>query len=149
MAGDLCAAGGWLGRPSASDDCRDRDAHDGGAREYSERLYHLEPGYLAFELEHRTWDIGLLVLFGAFGLASKLFGWNRLLLVVALAYGTVLEESIRRSMLLSQGDLAVFWGRPISATLLLLAGGILAMTALLSARRALSRPIERGVVGAS
>jgi TctA family transporter len=104
--------------------------------------------YLAFELEHRIWDIGLLLLFGAFGLAGKLFGWNRLLLLVALVYGSVLEQSIRQSMLLSQGDLAVFWGRPFSATLLLLAGVVVVLAVLLSARRVLSRWNERAAEGA-
>ena len=105
--------------------------------------------YLAFEFEARTWDIGLLLLFGAFGLASKLFGWNRLVLLMALAYGNVLEQSVRQSMVLSNGDPAIFLTRPISGTLFLLAGGIAVLAALLSARRALSRPNERGVVGAS
>lgn len=105
--------------------------------------------YLAFEFERRIWDIGVLALFGAFGLASKLLGWNRLLLLVALVYGTVLEENIRRSMLISQLDPGIFALRPISATLFLLAGGILALAALLSARRALSRRDEPAAAGVS
>jgi TctA family transporter len=105
--------------------------------------------YLAFELERRIWDIGVLLLFGAFGVASKLLAWNRFVLLLALAWGSLLEEGIRQSMVLSQGDPAVFVARPISATLVLLAGGILALAALLSARRALSRPNERAVAIAS
>jgi TctA family transporter len=105
--------------------------------------------YLAFEFEARTWDIGLLLLFGVFGLASKLLGWNRLVLLAALVYGGVLEQSIRQSMVLSNGDPTIFLLRPISGTLFLLAGGIVVLAALLSARRARSRPNERGVVGAS
>ena len=105
--------------------------------------------YLAFAFEGRTWDIGLLLPFGAFGLASKLFGWNRFVLFVAFVYSTLLEESIRQSMLLSNGDPGVFLAHPISTTLLLLAGCTLALAALLSARRAISRRNERAVAGAS
>jgi TctA family transporter len=105
--------------------------------------------YLAFEFEARTWDIGLILLFGAFGVASKLLGWNRLVLLVALVCGGVLEQGIRQSMVLSNGDPTIFVMRPISGTLFLLAGGIVVLAALLSARRARSRPNEREVVGAS
>ena len=105
--------------------------------------------YLAFELNRSTWDVGLLLAFGAFGLAGKLLAWNRFVLLLAFGYSDLLEQGIRQSMLMSNGDPGIFLARPISATLLLLAGGTLALAALLSARRALSRPNERGVVGAS
>jgi TctA family transporter len=104
--------------------------------------------YLAFEFEARTWDIGLILLTGAFGAASKLLGWNRLVLLVALAYGNVLEQSIRQSMVLSNGDPAIFLMRPISGTLFLLAGGIVVLAATLSAWRGFSRPKAQIVEGA-
>ena len=104
--------------------------------------------YLAFEFEALIWDIGVVLLFGAFGLACKLFGWNRVVLLLAFVYSGLLEESIRQSMLLSQGDPAIFLASPISGSLSLLAIGTLVLATLLSARRALSRTNERGVVGA-
>lgn len=97
-------------------------------------------GYLAFEFEHSTWDIGTLAFFGAFGVAGKLLAWNRLVLLIAFVWGNALEEGIRQSMLISRGDPTVFVARPISTTLLVLAGGILALAALSSVRRALARP---------
>jgi TctA family transporter len=105
--------------------------------------------YLAFEFNASTWDVGLLLLFGAFGLACKLLGWNRLVLLLAFVYSDLLEQSIRQSMLLSNGDPTILWGRPISATLLLLAGGVVVVAALLSARRAFASPNERAVEHAS
>ena len=105
--------------------------------------------YLAFELDRSTWDVGLLLPFAAFGIAGKLLAWNRFVLLLAFVYSDLLEQSIRLSMLTSNGDPGIFLARPISVTLLLLAGGTLALAALLSARRTLSRPNEREVVGAS
>jgi uncharacterized membrane protein SirB2 len=95
--------------------------------------------YFAYRLNNSVWDIGELLVFGAFGVACKVLGWNRLVLILALAYSPVLEENIRRAMLISRGDPAVFVRWPISGTLLLLACGILAMVALPSARRSLLR----------
>jgi hypothetical protein len=91
----------------------------------------------AFSLNGATWDIGVLVVFGVFGVACRIFGWNRLVLMLAFAYGALLEENIRRGLLVSRGDPAIFLRWPFSAILLLLAGGTLALVALLSARRSL------------
>jgi TctA family transporter len=96
-------------------------------------------GLYAFWLNYSWWDVGLLVLFGAFGVICKILGWNRLVPLLAFAYGPVLEEFIRRALVISKGDLAIFWGRPLSAGLLLLAFALLAVPAMLSVRRALSR----------
>ncbi len=101
--------------------------------------------YLAFEFNASTWDVGLLFLFGAFGLACKLLGWNRLVLLLAFVYSDLLEQSIRQAMLMSNGDPTILWARPFSATLLLLASGLVVVAALLSARRAFARPNE-GIV---
>jgi TctA family transporter len=93
-------------------------------------------GFYAFALNASLWDVGIAALFGAFGIACRMLGWNRLVLCLALLLGTVLEENIRRSLLLSQGDLGIFL-RPISAALLLLAAAALGTAFGLSVRRRL------------
>ena len=87
--------------------------------------------YAVFALNASLWDVGQLMVFGAFGVACKLLGWNRLLLVLAFPLGRLLEENIARALLLSQGDPAIF-ARPLSATFLLLACLVLAAAAFLS-----------------
>jgi TctA family transporter len=57
-------------------------------------------------------------LFGLFGVACRIFDWNRLVLFLAFASGTLLEENLRRALLLSRGDLEIFLYRPISFSLL-------------------------------
>lgn len=99
--------------------------------------------YLAFDLSARAWEVGLLLVLGAFGVACKLFGWNRFVFILAFAYGDQLEVSIRQSMLVSNGDPAIFLRGPISGALMLLAGIVLAAVSLLSVRRILlRRPAE-------
>lgn len=89
-------------------------------------------GYYAFELNRATWDVGVFVAFGLFGLLCKIFGWNRLVLILAFYYGPILEEQIRRSLLISRGDPATFLWRPISGTFLALAIAVLALAAIVS-----------------
>ena len=92
--------------------------------------------FTAYELSARVWDVGGVLVFGLFGIACKLLGWNRLVLIAALAAGASLEQAIRQTLLLSGGDPAILLSRPISATLLTLAALVLVCATVLSARRA-------------
>jgi TctA family transporter len=96
-------------------------------------------GYYTFELNRATFDVGVFVVFGLFGVLCKILGCNRLVLIQAFAYGPLLEENIRRSLLISQGDPATFLRKPISGTLLLLAVTIIAGVAAFSAWRTFRR----------
>jgi TctA family transporter len=73
-----------------------------------------------YSLNDEAWDVGLVIAFGAFGIASKLYGWNRYILFAAFNSGPHLEEHFRRALILAKGDPTVFLQRPISATLLVL-----------------------------
>ena len=95
--------------------------------------------YLAFKVFERVLDIGVLLLFGAFGVACKIFGWNRLVLLLAFSYGELLEEKIRQTMLLLGGNPTGILEQTVSATMLAAAGCILIVALVLSLRRALSR----------
>src|SRR5262249_29635810 len=82
---------------------------------------------------------GQIAVFAVFGIACQLLGWNRLVLLVALVLGPLLEENIRRALLLSNGAPSTFLRWPISGTLSLLAAAILTVAVVLSAWRALPR----------
>jgi TctA family transporter len=96
-------------------------------------------GYYAFEINRAIWDVGMLVAFGLFGLLCKIFGWNRPVLILGFAYGVLLEENIRRTLVISQGDPAILVGRPISGTLLALAAAVLLLVSALSVWRMVRR----------
>jgi TctA family transporter len=83
-----------------------------------------------------------VLLFGVLGVACKILGWNRVVLILALAGGGLLEENIRRAMLISRGDPTVFVRWPFSATLVLLACCILLSVVFVSARPAPARGRE-------
>ena len=91
----------------------------------------------AFLMAYSIFDIGVLVAFGAFGIACELLGWNRLVLMLAMAYGLELEMAFSRSILLSNGDPAIFMRSPLGATFLVLTCGVLVALMLLSLRRSL------------
>lgn len=95
--------------------------------------------YLAFKVSHRVLDIGVLLLFGAFGVACKIFGWNRLVLLLAFVYGEPIEEAIRMAMMLWGGDPTFVFRQPIGSTLLAAAACILMLAVVLSLRRMQSR----------
>ena len=61
-----------------------------------------------------------MVVFGAIGYLMKKFGFEPGPLVLAFVLGSLLEANLRRSLLVLNGDLGGFFGRPISATLLVL-----------------------------
>jgi Tripartite tricarboxylate transporter TctA family len=100
--------------------------------------------YFAYSLNASTWEVGMLVVFAAFGLACRIFGWNRLLLILPLVWSPLLEENIRRAMLISRGDPAIFVRRPLGGTFLLLTCTIVMMFALASAWRAMGRGTKPG-----
>jgi putative tricarboxylic transport membrane protein len=72
----------------------------------------------AYTINNSMFDVTLVVVFGIIGYLMKKFGFEPGPLVLAFVLGELLESSMRRSMLMFGGDAAGFFGRPISATLL-------------------------------
>jgi TctA family transporter len=95
--------------------------------------------YLVFTWYESVGDIRLVLLLGAFGVACKSLGWNRLVLLVGLACSVFLEQYLRQALVISRGHFGVFFERPISATLVSAAGAILVALLALSLYRALRR----------
>jgi hypothetical protein len=95
--------------------------------------------YADYVFEGAGWPVGPIAAFAAFGIACQLLGWNRLVLLMAMVLGPLLELNTRRALLISRGDPATFLRWPISGTVLLLAAAILTLAIVLSAWRALPR----------
>jgi TctA family transporter len=82
-----------------------------------------------YSLQNNVFDVYQTVAFGIFGyLASKL-RLEGAPMLIGFVLGPMMEEHLRRAMLLSRGDWFVFVERPISATLLAIAA--IALTAML------------------
>src|SRR5438552_812379 len=65
-----------------------------------------------------VWDIVVMLAFGAIGLLMKRFGFEAAPLVLAFVLGRMAEESIRQSLLMSNGRFSILMTRPIATTFL-------------------------------
>jgi len=80
-----------------------------------------------FSLKNVEFDIFLMALFGVLGYIFMKLDCEPAPLLLAMILGPLMEENLRRALLLSRGDAMVFLERPISATLLAI--GLLALIA--------------------
>ncbi len=74
----------------------------------------------AYSMNNSTFDLWLLIIFGAVGVFMKLAGYDAAPLIVGLVLGPEMEASLRRGLVMSKGDFAMFFTRPISGTILAL-----------------------------
>jgi putative tricarboxylic transport membrane protein len=74
-----------------------------------------------FSLKNVEFDIYFMALFGVLGYIFTKLDCEPAPLLLAFILGPLMEQYLRRAMLLSRGDPTVFFQRPISATLLTLA----------------------------
>ncbi|MGI9356826.1 MAG: tripartite tricarboxylate transporter permease [Rhizobiaceae bacterium] len=79
-----------------------------------------------YSLNNNVFDIWLTLVIGAVGYVMRLFRFEPAPLLLGFVLGPMMEEQLRRTMLLSRGDPMVFLERPISATLLAITAGIVA-----------------------
>jgi putative tricarboxylic transport membrane protein len=82
----------------------------------------------AYSINNNVFDVYLTVLFGLFGYLCAKLKLEGAPLLIGFVLGPMMEEHLRRAMLLSRGDPMVFFERPISASMLAIAGiALLAM----------------------
>lgn len=75
----------------------------------------------AYSLKNAAFDVGMIVIFGAFGYVARKNGFPFAPCVLAMILGRTLELSIQQALKTSGSDLMIFIERPISATLLAMA----------------------------
>ena len=72
----------------------------------------------AYSLNNNVWDIIVMVFFGIFGYLMRKFNYEAAPFVFALVLSPMFEESLRQSLLMSEGSFAIFFTRPISCVLM-------------------------------
>ena len=82
-----------------------------------------------------VFDVFVMTVFGAVGYLMRKFGYEPAPLVLAFVLGPMVENNLRKSLILSQGDFTIFVERPISLACLLVAAAMIIMP-LLPALRA-------------
>jgi putative tricarboxylic transport membrane protein len=84
---------------------------------------------------NNVFDVYVMIAFGILGYFMRKFGFEPAPLVLAFVLGPMLENNLRKSLILSQGNLMTFIERPISAACLILALALLLTPLLPSLRR--------------
>jgi len=75
----------------------------------------------AYSLTNSMFDVGLTLFFGLLGYAMKKMDFPAPPMILALVLGNTLENSLRQSLILSQGDIGIIFSRPISGVLITVA----------------------------
>jgi putative tricarboxylic transport membrane protein len=83
-----------------------------------------------YSLGNNTFDVHMAAAFGLFGWVLQLLECPPAPLLLGSILGPMMEENLRRALLISGGDALVFVTRPISAGLLLAAAGLIVLLAL-------------------
>ena len=78
-----------------------------------------------FSVNNNAFDVMLALIFGVFGYALMLLRFEPAPLLLGFILGPLMEEHLRRAMLLSRGDMGVFLERPISASFMGLTAALL------------------------
>lgn len=87
----------------------------------------------AFAMSGATFEVGVALFFGILGYVLERYDFPLAPVCLALILGPIAENSLRQSMIMSNGDPTIFFTRPISLILLILAG--LSVTVLLVKQR--------------
>jgi putative tricarboxylic transport membrane protein len=72
----------------------------------------------AFSIAYNPTDVFVMVFFGLVGYMMRKFEYDGAPLILAYVLGPMLERSMRQSLIYSDGSLAIFFTRPVSAALL-------------------------------
>lgn len=101
----------------------------------------------AFSTNGRGFDVGVMILFGVLGYIFRKLDFPLAPIALTLILGPLMERALRNSLELSNGDFSILFTRPISGTLLALAGLIILITLVQFIPRGVSRVREEGQHG--
>jgi putative tricarboxylic transport membrane protein len=93
----------------------------------------------AYTAAGNTSDVLIMIFFGVIGYLMRRFAYEPAPMVLGLVLGPLLETAIRRSMIMSQGNLGIFFQRPIGA--FFMGAALLMLLSPLLARRRLGHKI--------
>ena len=75
----------------------------------------------AYSVNNSMFDVWMMVGFGLLGYAMKKLQYPTVPLILGMVLGTLAEKSLRHALVLSAGSFDIFYTRPITAILLLIA----------------------------
>jgi putative tricarboxylic transport membrane protein len=74
-----------------------------------------------YSVSNAVFDIYIMILFGIVGYLMKKFDYEGAPLVLAFVLGPLMENNLRKSLIMSQGDFSIFFTRPLAAASLIIA----------------------------
>ena len=83
----------------------------------------------AYSLNNSMFDVGMMILCGLLGYLFKKLDFPLAPAILTLILGPLMEQSLRESLSVSQGDFSIFFTRPISLFFLIVAAIIMATSA--------------------
>jgi putative tricarboxylic transport membrane protein len=75
----------------------------------------------AYTVHNALLDISIMLIFGVLGYIFKKLGYPLAPLVLALVLGDMAESAFRQAMLLSNGNMRIFWSNPLVGSIVTLA----------------------------
>jgi len=82
-----------------------------------------------YETNNSIVDVWIMLIMGIVGYALRKFDFDPAPLVLGLVISPILEQSLRQSLIMSNGNYLIFFSRPISASLMIVSIGLLALSA--------------------
>src|SRR4051794_24981882 len=83
-----------------------------------------------YEVSHSIVDVWIMLIMGLLGYALRKFNFDPAPLVLGLVIAPLFEQSLRQSLIMSNGHYLIFFNRPISLGLLAVSIGLLALSAI-------------------
>jgi len=93
-----------------------------------------------YSTNNNLFDVGAVLVIGVFGYVAVSLGFQPAPLLMGFILGPMMEENFRRALLLSRGDLLIFFQRPLSGSFMAV---ICLMLALVAWKRL--RPAKRAI----
>jgi len=100
-----------------------------------------------YTIHNSLLDILLVLLFGLVGYGMRLLRFEPAPLLIGLVLGPLLEAYLRRSLIVSHGNVLALFDRPISGSVLLASAVILAWTFRKSLGRKHGDPVSHAADG--
>ena len=97
----------------------------------------------SYTTNNNQFDIIIMTVFGVIGYVMKKLDYEAAPLVLALVLGPIMENAVRRSLVISDGDVTVFFTRPISA-FFLIAGLLILFSPLFLKKKRVSAELRSG-----
>jgi putative tricarboxylic transport membrane protein len=82
-----------------------------------------------YEVNNSVIDVWIMLIMGILGYALRKFEFDPAPLVLGLVISPILEQSLRQSLIMSNGNYLIFFSRPISAGLMIVSCCLLALSA--------------------